>query len=92
METGKGEWTTQEKEKLERMKSGERYYTWKEIAGKLGREEEDVKRTWARGLKERRIRELSVEYERIKWGVIAQVMGIDVDECVELASELELLR
>jgi predicted transcriptional regulator len=73
------------------MKSGERYYTWKEIAGELGREEGDVKRTWARGLKERRIRELSVEYERIKWGVIAQVMGIGVEECVDLASELELL-
>jgi hypothetical protein len=88
---GKGEWTNAEKERLERMKSGGRYYNWKEIAGELGREEGDVKRTWARVLRERRIRELSVEYERIKWGVIAQVVGIAVEDCVDLASELELL-
>ena len=93
-----GPWTKEELRLLEQMKSGPRYSTWREMAAKLNREVQDIKEAWGAVLRERqerdhkvaRITQLAAEYDRIKWGVIATVMGIEIDECISLASELEL--
>jgi len=94
-----GLWSYEELGLLERMKSGPRHSTWLEIAEKLNREVGDIKETWRAVLRERqtrdwkvaRITHLAAEHDRIKWGVIATVMGIEIDECISLASELELI-
>ena len=91
-------WTSEELGLLKRMKSGPRHSTWREIAAKLNREVGDIKETWRAVLRERQTRDwkvakitqLAAEHDRIKWGVIATVMGIEIDECISLASELEL--
>ena len=38
----------------------------------------------------RRLGELSEEYDRVKWGVIGKVMGIDWETCSSKAKELHL--
>jgi hypothetical protein len=38
----------------------------------------------------RRLGELSDEYDRVKWGVIGKVMGIDWETCSSKAKELHL--
>ena len=37
-----------------------------------------------------RLRELSDEYDRVKWGVIGKVMEIDWETCSSKAKELHL--
>ena len=38
-----------------------------------------------------RLRQLSDEYDRVKWGVVGKVMGIGWDECERQAREMELI-
>jgi hypothetical protein len=37
------------------------------------------------------MKELSDEYDPVKWGVIAKIMEIEQDECISHAKELQLI-
>jgi hypothetical protein len=38
-----------------------------------------------------RLRKLSDEYDRVKWGVVGKIMGIEWEECERQAREMDLI-
>jgi hypothetical protein len=38
-----------------------------------------------------RLRDLSDEYDRVKWGVVGKIMGIESEDCERQAREMDLI-